>query len=97
MFYHVGGSRHTQNIQISQVIGENKNMSFILRKSPYRLFGQPNKCKNHFLAFPSEMETNEEPLQGAHVAMELLCLLHFVLGTRGLPGLPHHVVSTPGS
>ena len=32
MFYHVGGSRHTQNIQINKVIGEMKNVSFILWK-----------------------------------------------------------------
>ena len=41
-FSHVGGSWHTQNVQINRVIGENKKRVFILWKNPYGLFGQPN-------------------------------------------------------
>ena len=42
MLCHMGESRHTQNIQISKVIGENEKCVFILQKKTYRLFGQPN-------------------------------------------------------
>ena len=35
-------SQHTHNIQINKVIGEMKNMSFILWKKLNGLFGQPN-------------------------------------------------------
>ena len=42
MLHHEGDSRHTQNIQGNKIIGENENVSFILQKKPYRLFGQPN-------------------------------------------------------
>ena len=38
MSYHVGDSRHTQNIQIHKVIRENKNMSFILQKKTIQAF-----------------------------------------------------------
>ena len=36
------GSRHTQNIQINKVIGENENVFFILWIKLSRLFGQHN-------------------------------------------------------
>ena len=42
MFYHAGDSRHTQNIQINKVIGENENVSFLLWKKLNGLFGQAN-------------------------------------------------------
>ena len=39
----MGESRHTQNTQINEVIGENeKNASFILWKKLNALFGQPH-------------------------------------------------------
>ena len=38
MLYHVGDSQHTQNIQIIKVIGENENVSFILRKKTTQTF-----------------------------------------------------------
>ena len=41
MLYHVGDRRHNQNIQINNVIGENKKLVFYGKKT-YGLFGQPN-------------------------------------------------------
>ena len=42
MLYHIGDRRHTQTIQINEVIGENEKMSFILWKKLIELFGPPN-------------------------------------------------------
>ena len=44
MLYYVGDSWHTQNIQIINLLVEMKNVSFILWKNLYELFGQPNIC-----------------------------------------------------
>ena len=37
-----GHSRHTENIQINKVIGENENVSFILENKLNEIFGQSN-------------------------------------------------------
>ena len=42
MLYHVGDSQHTQNIQINKIIGESKEMCFILGTKLNGLSGQPN-------------------------------------------------------
>ena len=39
--YHVGDSRHTQNIQINNIIGKNEKVSFVLWKKPYGLLANP--------------------------------------------------------
>ena len=49
MFYPGGDSQHTQNIQINMVIGEMKNMYFILWEKLNRPFGQPNILFFHAL------------------------------------------------
>ena len=42
-YTHVGDSRHTQNIQINTVIGENeKYVLYFMEKKPHRLYEQPN-------------------------------------------------------
>ena len=38
----MGDSWHTQNIQSMKLLVKMKNVSFILQKKPYELFGQPN-------------------------------------------------------
>ena len=42
MLHNVGGSRHTQNIQISKVIGANEKRLFYFTEKKDGLFGQPS-------------------------------------------------------
>ena len=42
MLYHMGGSQHTQNIQINKVIGEIEKCVFYFTEKLNGLFDQPN-------------------------------------------------------
>ena len=52
----MGDSRHTKNIQINKIIGENETLSFFYEKKPYGLFGQPS-VSSHSLSIPLFMDT----------------------------------------
>ena len=41
MLYHAGDSRHTQNIQINKVIGENEKCVFYFMEKLYELLANP--------------------------------------------------------
>ena len=49
MLYHVGESRHTQNIQMNGVTGEDGKYVFYLMEKPHRLFGQPDTVCTHMV------------------------------------------------
>ena len=51
MLYRTGDSRHTQNIQINKVIGENEKCAFFHRKNLNGLFGQPNKPAKYLIRY----------------------------------------------
>ena len=68
MLYHAGDSRHTQNIQINKVIGENEKCVFYFMEKTYGLFGQHNRCKN---------STKNNILDIINDLLVLLCMIFY--------------------